>query len=112
MDHVDPNRRRLLATLLGSVMAWRSLAHAQAPRPAAAELPHLDEKDKLAVAFAYYADAKKVDPKKYPTYKPAQTCANCSQLTGKEGATWRPCKIFVGKSVNAAGWCKVWIKKA
>jgi len=111
MDPVDASRRQLLATLLVGVTALRGVTFAQAPK-AAAELPHLDEKDKMAVMFAYYADAKKVDKTKYPTYKPTQTCVNCSQLTGKEGATWRPCKIFVGKSVNAAGWCKVWIKKA
>lgn len=113
MNRIDATRRQLLAALLGGAAALTGAARptAQAPK-GAAELPRLDEKDKMAIAFAYVADAKKVDKAKFPTYKPVQTCANCSQLTGKEGATWRPCKIFPGKSVHAAGWCKVWIKKA
>jgi hypothetical protein len=113
MNRVDATRRQLLAALLGSAAALTGTGRlrAQAPK-GAAELPHLDETDKMAIAFAYVADAKKVVKTKFPTYKPVQTCANCSQLTGKEGATWRPCKIFPGKSVHAAGWCKVWIKKA
>ena len=75
-------------------------------------LPHLDEKDKLAVSLGYVADAKKVDVAKHPTYKPTQTCANCFQIAGKDGDAWRPCKMFPGKAVAAAGWCKVWVKKA
>lgn len=109
MDQIDATRRRLLATMLGGLAALRGVAHAQA---AQGELPRLDEKDKMAVAFAYVADAKKVDKVKNPTYKPAQVCTTCSQLTGKDGAAWRPCKIFPGKAVSAVGWCKVWVKKA
>ena len=56
-------------------------------------------------------DAKKVDANKTPQYKPGSTCANCLQLTGKEGEEWRPCNIFPGKVVNEKGWCKVWVPK-
>jgi High potential iron-sulfur protein len=73
--------------------------------------PKLDEKDPLAVAMGYVHDAKKVDANKTPQYKPGSTCANCLQLTGKEGDEWRPCNIFPGKVVNAKGWCKVWVAK-
>jgi High potential iron-sulfur protein len=78
---------------------------------AAAPPPHLDEKDPLAVAMGYVHDAKKVDPNKVPQYKAGTNCANCLQLTGKEGDEWRPCNIFAGKAVNAKGWCKVWVLK-
>ena len=57
------------------------------------------------------ADAKKVDPKANPNYKPGQHCANCMQYTGKAGAAAGPCNIFPGKDVAAAGWCKVWVLK-
>ncbi len=41
-----------------------------------------------------------------------QSCANCAQLQGNEGDEWRPCAIYVGKLVNANGWCSVWVPKA
>jgi hypothetical protein len=37
---------------------------------------------------------KKVDPSKTPQFKPGSNCANCVQLTGKEGDEWRPCNLF------------------
>ena len=73
--------------------------------------PHLDEKDPLAVAMGYVHDGKKVDASKTPQYKPGSLCSNCLQIQGKDGEEWRPCNIFPGKSVNANGWCKVWVKK-
>jgi hypothetical protein len=59
----------------------------------------------------YVHDVKLVDPKKSSTFKPGQHCANCLQITGKDGDTWRPCNIFPKKLVNANGWCSVWAKK-
>ena len=75
------------------------------------DLPHLDEKESLAVAMGYVHDVKKVDASKVPQFKPGAKCSNCLQLTGKEGDEWRPCNIFPGKVVNANGWCKVWVVK-
>lgn len=112
LNTTDATRRRFLASLLAGVAAARAGLSARTGQPASADLPRLDPKDKMAVAFAYVADAKKVDAAKFPTFKPTQTCATCSQLTGKDGAPWRPCKIFPGKSVSAAGWCKVWVRRA
>jgi hypothetical protein len=71
----------------------------------------LDEKDAQAVALGYVADAKKVDAKANPSYKPEQSCSNCMQLTGKAGDAYRPCNLFPGKVVSANGWCKAWMKK-
>jgi len=102
------SRRSWLAACLGAVALARAAVRGQAQT----ELPRLDEKDKMAVAFAYFADAKKVDKSRFRAYRPGQICANCALVTGKDGAPWRPCKIFPGKSVAAAGWCKVWVKKA
>ena len=77
--------------------------------PADAET--LSESDATAKSLGYVADAKKVDPKANPNYKPGQHCANCMQYTGKAGSAAGPCNIFPGKDVAAAGWCKVWVLK-
>lgn len=106
------DRRTVLKNALAGLAALpaagliREAGAAQSASP-----PHLDEKDPVAVAMGYVHDAKKVDAAKNPTYKPGNTCANCLQLTGKEGDEWRPCNIFPGKTVNAKGWCKVWVAK-
>jgi hypothetical protein len=104
------NRRTVLKNALAGLAA---LPAAGLVRDAAAQgaPAQLDEKDPLAVAMGYTHDAKKVDASKTPQYKPGSTCANCLQLTGKEGEQWRPCNIFPGKLVNADGWCKVWVAK-
>jgi High potential iron-sulfur protein len=78
---------------------------AQAPGAAA---PHLDVKDPAAVAVGYVESAAKVDPKKYPTYSQGSNCENCLQLQGAAGAGYRPCTLFPGKLVAAAGWCSAW----
>ena len=105
------DRRTVLKNALVGLAA---LPAAGLIREAAAQnagTPHVDEKESLAVAMGYVHDAKKVDASKVPQFKPGSHCANCLQLTGKEGDEWRPCNIFPGKLVNANGWCKVWVAK-
>ena len=103
-------RREALAAALAT--AAGTLACAGAARAAdAAGLPHVAPADPTAQALSYFEDGSKVDPKKFPTYKPEQRCDNCLQLQGKAGDAWRPCNLFPGKLVNAKGWCKVYIKK-
>ena len=115
---MNPNDRMTRRQWLGvSVTAAAGLAGASAvaattTRTAAAALPHLDEKDAQAAALHYVHDAKLVDPKKNPTYKPGQHCANCLQApTAKAGDKTVACNIFGGRMVNANGWCKVYVKK-
>ena len=79
----------------------------------AQDVPHVALDDPTAKALGYVHDAKTVD-KSVPTnarYEEGQTCANCVQLQGEAGAEWRPCILFPGKLVAAAGWCTVWTKK-
>ncbi len=98
--------------LLGAAAAGLAGASALAQTPAStAGFTKLDEKDPQAVALHYVHDAKLVDPKKNPTYKPGHHCANCLQITGKAGDAWRPCNIFPKKLVAADGWCSVWVQK-
>jgi hypothetical protein len=78
---------------------------------APADLPPLDPKDPAAVTLGYVDDVSKVDAASNPTYAPNQRCANCQQFQGDSASTRGGCVLFPGKSVPAAGWCKVWRKK-
>ena len=75
------------------------------------ELPHLLEDDPMANAMKYTDDASSVDPASRNNPAADQTCENCALLQGNDGDAWRPCQIFPGKSVAAAGWCSVWAPK-
>lgn len=78
----------------------------------AQDLPRLSEDDPTAQALRYTSDASTVDPASRPQPNENQSCSTCAQLQGNEGDEWRPCNIFVGKLVNAHGWCSVWVPKA
>jgi hypothetical protein len=71
----------------------------------------VDPADPTAVALAYHPDAATIDAKALPTHVAGQACANCVQYQGAPGSSQGPCAIFVGKSVQATGWCKVYAKK-
>jgi hypothetical protein len=79
---------------------------------AAADLPPLDPKDPAAVTLGFIDDVSKVDAAANPTYAPGQKCVNCEQFQGKPSDIRGGCVLFPGKSVPAAGWCKVWRKKS
>ena len=101
------SRRQLLQTAIAGIVVVP--AASLLARTAGAEM--LSESDPTAKSLGYVADAKKVDAKANPNYKPGQHCANCMQYTGKAGSAAGPCNIFAGKDVAAAGWCKVWVLK-
>jgi hypothetical protein len=88
-------------------------APAAAPAAAAAApgLPLLAPTDPAAKALGYIEDAKKVDAKANPMYKPDQHCANCLNFNEKTVVAHGKCNIFPGKLVASGGWCKVWAKK-
>jgi hypothetical protein len=77
----------------------------------ASDLPQLSEDDPMAKAMKYTNDASSVDPSTRNNPAADQTCANCALIQADAG-DWRPCQIFPGKAVNAAGWCSVWAPKA
>ena len=74
-------------------------------------LPHIDAKSPMAQGLGYVTDAAKINPKAEPTFKVGSRCSNCLQIQGKAGETWRPCTLFPGQLVSAAGWCRVWVPK-
>ncbi len=78
----------------------------------AQDMPQITADDPVAVALKYTHDASTVDPASRSQPAAEQNCANCAQLQGNDGDEWRPCAIFVGKLVNAKGWCSVWVPKA
>jgi hypothetical protein len=78
----------------------------------AADVPALDPKEPAAVALGFANDANAVDASANPTFARGQTCANCQQYQGRPGDARGGCALFPGKSVPAAGWCKVWRKIA
>jgi High potential iron-sulfur protein len=105
------DRRTVLKNALVGLAALPAVGLLREAAAQNASLPHVDEKESLAVSMGYVHDAKAVDPSKVPQFKPGSTCANCLQYTGKAGEEWGPCNIFPGKSVAAKGWCKVWVQK-
>ncbi len=71
--------------------------------------PLLTEKDPMAKALGYTADATKVNTAKWKKYKAGQDCATCNlfRSTGANGT----CTLFAGKEVSPKGWCNSWVKK-
>jgi hypothetical protein len=111
MDLSKLSRRRFLRNAAVAfpigVVVLESTARAQ-------DVPHVALDDPTAKALAYVEDVKNIDKAGVPghaRYEEGQTCANCIQLQGEAGAEWRPCNLFPGKLVAAAGWCSVWTKK-
>ena len=78
----------------------------------AADLPHVSEDDPMAQAMKYTHDASTVAAGARTNPAADQSCANCALVQGADGEAWRPCQIFPGKAVAAAGWCSVWAPKA
>ena len=115
MNKTEVSRRRFLAQVAIAVPAGAALLDVAVNTASAqAALPKLEMTDPSAKALLYVDDAKNVDRKNplAARYTPDQTCANCSQIQGKDGDAYRPCAIFPGKLVASKGWCSVWAKKA
>jgi hypothetical protein len=77
------------------------------------EVPHLELDDPTARALYYVHDVEDLDltDPRAANYEEGENCASCVQLQGEEGEEWRPCTLFPGKLVAAAGWCSVWAEK-
>jgi High potential iron-sulfur protein len=112
MTHLVSRRRLLsIAVAAGTAASIGSLARFEARAASGAAPAMVDEKDSMAVALGYVADAKRVDAKANPNYQAGASCAGCSWYQGKAGDAGGPCTFFPGKQVDAHGWCKMWNKK-
>ena len=108
---MKPKRRDFLKMGSLAVVSLAALSRAGHAPAQARALPHLAESDPQASALGYRSDARKVDGKKFATYKPGQDCDDCVQFEGRKGEAWAPCKIFPGKAVSAKGWCSAFQPK-
>lgn len=89
-------RRDFLRT--GALLAGAGLI----PVKLMAEDEKLAEDDPQAVALEYTHNSE----------TEGQTCANCIHAMGDLESEWIGCRLFPGKLVAAAGWCKVWAPAA
>jgi hypothetical protein len=105
------SRRQLLGSSIALGVAPFMLSSSLSGAANAAAPPVIDPNDPTAKALGFVNDAKSVDAAANTTFKPTQKCATCVQYQGKAGDPLAPCTIFGGKSVPAAGWCKVWALK-
>lgn len=110
MDQSKLSRRKFLSSVAVAVpvtaITLRQTARAQ-------DLPPVELDDPTAMALYYKHDVADIDTSspQAARYMPGQNCANCVQIQGTDGDEWRPCALFPGKSVAAAGWCSVWAAK-
>ena len=102
------DRRSLLKSALLGIAALP--AATALPRSARAddEIPLLREDDITGKSIGYVADAGKVDPKVYPTFRKGQDCSNCKLYTGDKGDPKGACELVLGQYVLAKAWCKAW----
>ena len=102
-------RRKLLKSIAVALPAGSVVLNQAA---VAEDLPRLDPNDPAAKALLYVeniADLDRSNPQA-ARFEESQNCANCIQIQDDSG-DWRPCAIFPGKVVAAAGWCSVWALK-
>jgi high potential iron-sulfur protein len=97
------------ALVAGAVVSTLDLI-GNAVSAAAAGPPPLDPSEPAAVTLGFINDTSKVDAAANPTHTANQTCGNCEQFVGNQGAPRGGCVLFPGRSVPAIGWCKVWRK--
>ena len=102
----NDSRRRFFASA-GGALGVAVLASTLPSITRAADLPHVALDDPTASALHYTEDNTKAGP----PHMAGQDCSNCNFYQG--GPTgYGPCQLFVGKSVNAKGWCAGYAKKA
>jgi hypothetical protein len=105
------SRREFLRTGSIAFVALATLTRTSGTAAQGKDLPRLAENDPQAAALGYRHDARKVDAKKFPAYKPGTDCDDCLQYEGRKSEAWGPCKLFPGKAVNAKGWCAAFAPK-
>jgi len=79
------------------------------PRGAFAEVAHLTEADKMAVAMGFHLHTKDADQKKYPKHTEEQFCGRCLHFTAP-GSEEARCDLF-NKIVPKGGWCSGFSKR-
>lgn len=77
-------------------------------------LPHLSDKDPMAKALHYTANAASVNKANNPSFKIGDRCAKCRFFQGKadEASGYAGCQLYPGYAVNAKGWCSSYNARA
>jgi hypothetical protein len=102
MRHKITRRAVVKGALMASAMAPALGLIGKTASSATTSLPALDPHEPTAVTLGFVNDSP---------HTADQNCANCEQFIGKPSDLRGGCVLFPGKSVPAAGWCKVWRKK-
>lgn len=112
---MNKSRRDAVKMMMGGLAAVPLMNLVGMAAAQAEDLPQVDEAtDPTAIALKYKHDAaaSERDAVARPGAPPAeQNCANCQFIQADDG-DWRPCQLFPGKAVAAAGWCASWTLKA
>ena len=74
-----------------------------------AQVAHLTETDKMAVAMGFHLHTKDADQKKYPKHSEEQFCGRCLHFT-TPGQDEARCDLF-NKIVPKGGWCSGFSKR-
>lgn len=77
----------------------------------AADMEAVDPTSAQAMALGYVTDATTTDTAKFERYAAGQECVNCQLYQGAADSTVGACLLFVGKTVEAKGWCNSWVQK-
>lgn len=109
MSTQPTSRRRFLLRSVTAAVSLPLVLQALSRPAQAQDLPKLALDNAQAKALGYIEDASKAQ---HPSFKAGSNCANCNFIQGKDGDAWRPCQLFPGASVAAAGWCSAWAAKA
>lgn len=119
-DPKNPSRREFLTQVgVGVALAIPVAVAGQAlfSSSAFAANDTISENDPAAKNLNYHADAKKVDPKKFPKRSgpegAKQFCWTCALYQAKDTKNPKAdasavCALLAGKKVNATGWCNSW----
>ncbi len=109
---MDQQRRKFMFVSTAAGLAVAGIGVPSFAEKAPAAMPMVDEKDAIAVALGYVANATKVDKVKYKQFAAGSNCANCTLYQGKTKEKAGGCPLFSGKQVASDGWCISWAKKA
>jgi hypothetical protein len=119
-DPKNPSRRDFLTQIgVGVAMAVPVAIAGQAlfSSTAFAASDTISESDPAAKALNYYANAKKVDTKKFPKRAgpegAKQFCWTCALYQATDSKNPKAdanavCALLAGKKVNSNGWCNSW----
>jgi High potential iron-sulfur protein len=71
----------------------------------------LQPEESAGKTIGYVANAARVNPGEFPSYRRGQSCASCALVEFGTGRA-RGCSVVPGRLVLATAWCKLWKARA